>query len=283
MAVGRTRRDGDDLVVESIELADQSLSMFGDPIPTFDWIIRSHALGESLPLPVDKNGADMLENVPLSAFGVFGSVARCAAIGWTPPPPSTLRSQSDLATAITLGDASRIAKLASDRTLLDAQTPRGGFTPLHIAAINKSVEHARILLDNGANPNVLADREQSVVILAVVHHAPTTLLDLLVERGADIHRANADGFGLVHAIAETDQPDYLAWAVAHHLGLEDRTRHGHVPLHIAAGLGHVATIRALVAAGAKRDAKDPSGKTAREIAVDEGKPAAAALLDELTR
>jgi hypothetical protein len=41
----------------------------------------------------------------------------------------------------------------------------------------------------------------------------------------------------------------------------------------------VAALRALLAAGADRGAKDPDGKTARDIAVAENKPASIAALD----
>src|SRR5262245_23738373 len=84
-AVATTRRDGDALIVERIDLADDGLKTFGDPTSTFDWIIRSHALGEIVPLPVDRNGADMLENAPLSVFGLYGHMAMCAATAWSPP------------------------------------------------------------------------------------------------------------------------------------------------------------------------------------------------------
>lgn len=102
--------------------------------------------------------------------------------------------------------------------------------------------------------------------------------DLLAKHGAVV-TPNADGFGLLHAIAETDHAEYLEWALARGQDLEARTKHGHTPLQVAAGLGHLAALRALLAAGADRAAKDPQGRTARDIAVAENKPAAVAALD----
>jgi ankyrin repeat protein len=63
------------------------------------------------------------------------------------------------------------------------------------------------------------------------------------------------------------------------LDLEARTRHGHTPIHVAAALGHVAALRGLLAVGADQLAKDPAGRTARDIALAEAKPASLKALD----
>jgi len=279
-AMGRARRDGDELVVERIDLADDVLRMFGDPVETFDWIIRAHALDERVPLPVSPEGAAMLEATPLSAMGAFGHVAGCAATRWAPPPqPRPLRSCGDLITAVRGRHEARVAALAAAGAPLDARGPVMGLTALHVAVINGSIPLVMRLLELGANPNVLGDRDASALITAVVHNAPLEILDLLVRHGAAPATPNADGFGMLHAIAETDHTQYLPWAIAQRLDLEARTRHGHTPLHIAAGLGHVAALRALIAAGADPLARSPTDQTAHDIAVAEGKPAAAKALE----
>jgi ankyrin repeat protein len=62
-----------------------------------------------------------------------------------------------------------------------------------------------------------------------------------------------------------------AWLLSLGLDLEARTKNGHTPLHIAAALGHVEALEALLDAGADIDARAPSGETARDIAQAEGK------------
>ena len=278
--VGRVRRDGDALVVERLDLVDDTLQTFGDPIETFDWMIRAHALGERVPLPVSPEGAAMLEATPLSAMGAFGHVAGCAATRWAPPrQPRPLRSCGDLTTAVRRGQEARVAALAAAGAPLDARGPVMGLTALHVAVITGSVPLVKRLLELGANPNVLGDRDASALTTAVVHSAPLEVLDLLAQHGAAPATRNADGFGMLHAIAETDHTQYLPWAIARRLDLEARTSHGHTPLHVAAGLGHVAALRALIAAGADRQARSPTGQTAHDIAVAEGKPAAAKALE----
>jgi hypothetical protein len=280
-AVGRARRDGDDLVIERIDLAGTSLQVFGEPLATFDWIVRAHALGQRVPLPVDRDGAAMLEGTPLSVFSLFGPIAAYAAASWSAPVPDRpLRSISDVMTAVGIDQEARVRALVAGGAALDTRSQVGGYTALHVAVTKGSVSLVRMLLDLGADPNVRGDRGESALLTAVVHRAPIELLELLASRGAEPTTSNIDAFGLIHAIAETNRVEYLPWALARGLDLEVRTRHGHTPLHIAAALGHVAALRALLDAGAGRLAKDPEGHTAHDIARAENKPAALETLDE---
>ncbi|HET9622562.1 MAG TPA: ankyrin repeat domain-containing protein [Kofleriaceae bacterium] len=280
LAIGRARRDGAELVVERIEVVGTALEVFGGPIATFDWMLRAHALDQRVPLPVDRDGAAMLERAPMSVFNVFGPVAACAAESWAPPPPTrALRAASDVVTAVRLGQDAQVRALVAGGAVLDTPSPVLGLTALHVAVIQGNVEMVDTLLALGANANALGDRHDSPLLTAVVHAAPLAILDRLASHGGDPAVTNADEFGMLHAIAETDRPAYLAWALAHGLALEARTRHGHTPLHIAAALGHIAALNALLAAGADRAARDPEGKTARDIALAENKPAAIAALD----
>ena len=106
---------------------------------------------------------------------------------------------------------------------------------------------------------------------ALVHKAPIDLMELLVAHGADPHVPNADGFGLLHALAEVNRPEALAWLLSLGLDLEARTKRGHTPLLIAAGRGNVEALESLLDAGADAEAKDPFGRTARDIAQAEEK------------
>lgn len=279
-AIGRTRRDAGHLVIDRIELADDALRSFGDPVETFDWVVRAYALNDVVPLPVTRDGAAILESAPISVFSLFGNVARCAAIAASPARPERpLRSTTDIVTAARSGQDTRISALAHAGTPLDARSAVAGLTALHVAVIQGNLPLARLLLELGANPNTLADRGASALITGVVHRAPLEILDLLMTHGAVATTPNEDGFGLVHAIAETDRAEYLPWAQLHDLDLEARTNHGHTAVHIAAALGHVAALRALIAAGADPAATGPSGETALDIAVAEGKSASVAALD----
>jgi hypothetical protein len=284
-AIADTRRDGAELVVERLHVADGSLSVFGDAIQIFDWMLRSHALGQILPLPVREDAAQLLESIPLSVFSHFGNVARCAATSWEPAkwtaarPVRPLRATSAIITAVRMEKHDTIASLAAAGHSLDARSPIGGYTALHVAAVKKSLPLTRQLLELGADPNVLADRQASVLITAIVHKCPLELLELLAAHGAEPTVCNEDGFGALHALAEIDHPETLSWLLSKGLDLEQKTRNGHTPLQIAAALGHVNALNALLEAGANPSARSAPGTTARDIAVAEGKNESVAALD----
>jgi hypothetical protein len=268
---GQARREGNELVIERIDIADRAFATFGEAVTTFDWMLRAHALGQKWPLPVSPRGAQKLEAAPLEAFTLFGNVAAYAATTWGPPRARPIRSISDLLIAVRSERLDRVAELAAAGAFLDGRGPVLGFTPLHIAAVKGSLPLTRVLLAHGANPNVLADRAASVLGTALVHNAPFDLMELLVAHGADPHVPNTEGFGLIHALAEVNRPEPLLWLLSLGLDLEARTRRGHTPLHIAAGRGNVEAIEALLDAGADANATDRSGRTAREVARAEGK------------
>lgn len=69
----------------------------------------------------------------------------------------------------------------------------------------------RQLLDLGADPNVIADWDSPVAIVAVVHKASLEVLMLLAARGADLRRSNADGCGALQALAEVNATEPLTW------------------------------------------------------------------------
>ena len=267
----QARRDGGELVIERIDIADRAFAAFGDPVWTFDWMLRAYALGQKWPLPVSPRGAQKLEAAPLEAFTLFGNVAAYASTTWAPPRPRPIRAMSDLLIAVRSERLDRVAELAEAGAFLDTRSPVLGLTPLHIAAVKGSLPLTRILLGRGANPNVLADRAASVLGTALVHKAPIDLMELLVANGADPYVPNADGFGLIHALAEVNRPEALAWLLSLGLDLEARTRRGLTPLHVAAGRGNVEAFESLLDAGADAEAKDPSGRTARDIAQAEEK------------
>ena len=280
LIVADARHEGDALVVDRIKVTeDNPLPIFGDPVQIFDWILRTHALGEILPLPVDSDGADLLLRVPLSVFSPFGRKAVCAAKVWDPPPPSRpLRSDGAMLRAVGTSDLARIQTLYEAGEPLSPPGTFGGYTPLHLAVLRGNVAVITLLLDLGADVNALADRAMSALVVGLVHKAPLDVLQLLVARGADPHHQNTEGFNAMHALAEINRSEVLPWLLSLGLDLETTTRHGHTAVHIAAALGHVDALNALLEAGARPDAPSPGG-TPREVATAEGKPESVSALD----
>jgi Ankyrin repeats (3 copies)/Ankyrin repeat len=278
-AVATAQREGDELVVGPLRVAEASaLRLCTNLVDVFDWLIRVHVWDQRLPLPVDEAAANALEREPLVGFSRFGKALFCAARSWRPPsPPRPLRADGEVMLAARKGDVSALERAVKAGADVDAPGARRGYTALHVAVIRGDTQMVRRLLEMGANAGARADRGNHALGLAVVHKASGPIFDALAGTHMDLGQANADGFTALHAAAEVDHPTVVPWLVAHGLALEARTRHGHTPLHVAAALGHVATAKALLDAGADVYASSPGG-TPLDVARAEEKQDTAALL-----
>ncbi|MCO5165281.1 MAG: ankyrin repeat domain-containing protein [Planctomycetes bacterium] len=279
LASARARREGDLLVLHALRVSEEAnLASFGDAVEVFDWLVRSHALGELLPLPVSEEAAASLERAPLAGFSVFGSRLVCAARRWAPPPPSRpLRADGAVLMAVRRGDAQAVRDLVAGGEAVDPPTTFAGYTPLAIALVRGDVAMVRTLLDLGADPGARDDRGNFPLGIGVVHGAPREALEALLARRADPRAVNADGYGALHAAAEVGNAGAIPWLLGLGLEVDARTGRGHTALQIAAALGRLDAVKALVEAGADVRAGSPNG-TALEIAREEGKGEVAAFL-----
>ncbi|MEM9069231.1 MAG: ankyrin repeat domain-containing protein [Myxococcota bacterium] len=274
----RARGEASDgiLHLREVEL-DPIFRNFGDPVSLFDWLIRSHALGQVLPVPCD---AEQLEELAdgLAFMSIFGSRALFAAPFWSPTPCELpLRTEGALLRAVRADDTPRIRRLVEEGAPVDQPSPTEGFTALHLAAVRGDAALASLLLELGANPRVRSDRGLDPAGMVIVHGGELALLATLVEAGAELDGANVDGFTLLHAAAEVDRPEIVTWLVDQGAALDATTERGLRPIHIACGLGHARALRALLNAGADPNAPSPMG-TPRAIAKAEGKRELLSLL-----
>ena len=102
-------------------------------------------------------------------------------------------------------------------------------TPLHFTSFWGNARAMRALLAAGADPNINTESGLTLLHLA----ANAQIVELAVQTGLDIHA---------------------------------RARNGQTPLHVASRWGHADTILALLAAGARSDARDNKGRTAFDLA-----------------
>ena len=77
---------------------------------------------------------------------------------------------------------------------LQDRRPKGfgrasGWTPLFVALHHDQFQSARVMLEHGADPNILSDQGMSVMTVASSERAPKELVALLVEKGFDPQKA----------------------------------------------------------------------------------------------
>src|SRR5689334_2194411 len=192
----------------------------------------------------------------------------------TPPGPAELQAYRGLHAAAAKGDVAEIEKLVRSGAPIDARDGRAR-TPLHVAAFMQKPHAARALMQLGADANALdVQRYDIVTIAAVADDVP--MLKVALEGGCKATNITSPYYGtaliaaahlghdevvriLVAAKAPLDHVNNLGWtAVIESIVLGD------------GGRRHVATLKALVDAGANINLADRSGETPLTLAKRRG-------------
>jgi len=188
----------------------------------------------------------------------------------TPPGAAEVQAYRGLHAAAAKGDVAEIEKLVKSGAPIDARDGRAR-TPLHVAAFMKRPEAARVLMRLGADANALeAQKYDIVTIAAVADDVP--MLKVALDGGCKAGNVTSpyDGTALIAAAhlghdevvrtlitarAPLDHVNNLGWtAVIESIVLGD------------GGKRHVATLKALVDAGANVNLADRSGETPLALA-----------------
>ena len=207
----------------------------------------------------------------------------------------------------TLSGAAETVKVLLDAGAdVDAQDD-AGMTPLHqaveLAALVETdalpasgalpklfaMEAVRALLEAGADANARDMRGLTPLAIAWQHGADGTAL-ALVEAGADFGTAS-DGSTLfyigrrpwrpLHAAAELGAVDSVRILLDSGQHVDERDSAGRTPLHMAAKSGGVEVVRILLDAGANIEAKDDFGRTPFHLAAQDAQAEVVRLLIDM--
>jgi len=188
----------------------------------------------------------------------------------TPPSERDLRIYAGLHAAAAKGDVAEIERLVADGERVNIQDANSR-TPLHVAVYRKHHEAARALLRLGANPNTFDAQRYDIVTIAAVQN-DIEMLNIALQNGASARNVTtpADSTALITA-AHLGHVEVVRILIAHKAPLDHVNARGWTALHEAVALGnggpnHVATVEALVKAGADTDVKDRQGATALSYA-----------------
>jgi ankyrin repeat protein len=153
----------------------------------------------------------------------------------------------------------------------------GGTRPVEWCAYYGDVSAIRFLLEHGES---LASLGENLGLSGAAFHGHWRLCEFLIERGADVKRADAEtGETPLHSAlctADREAHDLVVRVLlAHGADVDAATRpgvetgcfmrdcrtKGETPLHRAAAFGTEATLDLLLAAGGRLDARDANGDT----------------------
>src|SRR6266850_1177135 len=140
---------------------------------------------------------------------------------------------------------------------------KGDFTPLLFAAQQGDVESGRLLLEAGADVNENRKKDRMTALMVAAAGGNNEFSVLLLDKGANPHLIDEIGYTALHYAASDEKRVELVKALlAHGANPNARTTRdaprtnnsgisskGATPLFLAASLGSVGTVRALLAGG----------------------------------
>lgn len=192
----------------------------------------------------------------------------------TPPSPAQVAGYTGLHRAAHDGDVATIVALAAEGADVDARDGAGR-TPAHVAAFASNDEALRALAAAGADMNALENSAYDVLTIAAVADDPE-LVALALELGnrADLVTSPYDGTALI-AAAHLGHVEVVRHLIAGGAPLDHVNNLGWTALMEAVVLGdggpaHVATVAALIEAGADPAIADRDGVTPRAHAEARG-------------
>jgi ankyrin repeat protein len=196
------------------------------------------------------------------------------ATAQVPPTPGETAAYTGLFAAAARGDALQIPALVAGGAAVDARDSRGR-TPLHVAAFAREHAAIRALAKAGADPNALdGDRYDMVTIAAVADDVPTLRVALDAGNRATNITSRYDGTALI-AAAHLGHVEVVRVLIGAGAPL-DHVNNLHWTALIesivlgSGGPRHVATLQALVDAGASTRLRDRNGATPLALAEARG-------------
>ena len=217
-----------------------------------------------------------------STLIVLGLAFVTFAHAQVPPSPTDIAGYSGLLSAAARGDSAMIGTLVAKGAKPDVRDDYER-TPLHVAAYRMQHAAMRLLVKAGANPNALEhDRYDIVTIAAVANDVPTLKMALALGCSAKNITSRYDGTALI-AAAHLGHAEVVQILIQAGAPLDHVNNLGWTALIESIVLGdggtrHVATLKALVEAGANVNLADRNGQTPLTLARRRGYPEMAEIL-----
>jgi hypothetical protein len=211
-------------------------------------LIEAHA-------PVDEM-CGALPSGPLEAALMCGDVESCEALR-----QAGAQWPKDERIAKRLVDAASHGWTATVRWLLNNGSPKAvhlGLSPalLELAVGSADEDIGRLLLDAGANPNVVADSYHKNIsaLTAVCREGKFDFAAVLIEKGASVDKEDANGSTPLELMAAWDRAEAIHFLLAHGANLN----HGKPPvLAVALRNNSAAGAKVIAEAGGEIDLANP--------------------------
>ncbi len=206
------------------------------------------------------------------------------ALAQVPPTAAETAAYTGLFAAASRGDMKQIAQLLAQGADVKARDSYGR-TPLHVAAYARQQDALRALAKAGADPNALESDRYDIITIAAVADDPVTLRTALEVGGSPRNvTSRYDGTALI-AAAHLGHDEVVRILIKAGAPL-DHVNNLHWTALIESivlgngGARHVATLKALVEAGASTALTDRGGSTPLALAKGRGYAPMVAILEK---
>ena len=210
-------------------------------------------------------------------------ISPCVAVAQIAPSASELATYGGLHAAAAKGDTTEIERLVKAGSPIDARDSRAR-TALHIAVYMRRPDTARTLMRLGADPNAFESQQYDIVTIAAVAN-DVPMLKIAIEGGCKATNVTSpyQGTALI-AAAHLGHDEVVRRLIAAKAPLDHVNNLGWTALIESIVLGdggkrHIATLKALVDAGADVNLSDRSGETPLALAKKRGFSEMAKILE----
>jgi uncharacterized protein len=205
-----------------------------------------------------------------AALALLAGAPAASVMAQTPPSERDLRIYAGLHAAAATGDVAAIEQLVADGEKPNVQDSHSR-TPLIVAAFRRQQAAAQALLRLGADPNARDEDGYDVLAIAAINN-DIDMLKLALAGGANAHAViGSDGGSALILAAQLGFVDIVRALIEANADIDHVNGRGWTALITAVVLGngskqHTETVEALVAGHADGDIKDQLGKRAIDYA-----------------
>jgi len=151
------------------------------------------------------------------------------------------------------GDLGQVQELLDTGVDVDTRSDDAGTTPLGWACVRGDIAMAEMLLEHGADPNIVNVHGVRPIHVAI-EKAPYEIIAMLLDANADASAAWEGGQRPLHIAAKAGRADVAAALIAHGADVDAAEDDGARPLHHAALGRSLGVARCLLEAGADANA-----------------------------
>ena len=229
------------LIIDSIEgkITDSEFETENQTIALLNFLILSHVLEESAPVPLLNELESDPNRAAIWAFSLFGHRAKVGVFAEDAlfSSEKVMRTTTAYHIAIANDDQASV-KLILQQGLVDPNLmAQDGFTPIHWALYTDHYEMMKLLAEQGVDLNASSLNGTTPLMDAVEIKSEKGLVALLT-LGADPNKADANGFTALHRAAAMNLPKMTKALLLAKADVDCQSINGLTPLDLAKERGH---------------------------------------------